>query len=934
MQEFSILTNNFTAEFGRASGGIVNLATKSGTNNFHGTAYWFGRYSALSSNSFDNNANGIDKTRFTRNQFGYSVGGPIIKDKLFFFQSSEFTRIRSLTSEIVAIPSAAFISASNATNQAFYTACGATRSNLQTIGSYTRQQVCGACSGAVGALAANTVLFDRVQYLRPGDSGAGLPGNDVSQVAKLDWTISTNTQAYARYAYEHGENFAGTNAHSPYAGFDTPFMVGNHNGLFSVTHTWGPHTVSQSKVVIQRLGQEQPLGTSPVIPSMYFRDNAQASVLGTRVALPGYLPFSPGSAIPFGGPQNFLQTYQDVNYSKGKHNWRFGGSYVFIQDNRTFGAYENAVATYGTSSLGSTSLNRFLAGNLARFRVAIDPQGKFPCKLSSNPSVAFNGALPAALDPACQITTPANFPNFSRSNRYHEFAWYLQDSWRVNSHFTLNLGLRWEYFGVQHNKNAALDSNYYDGAGGDIFTRIATGRMSITANSDVKGLWAKDWNNFAPRLGFAWDVFGDGRTSIRGGYGVGYERNFGNVTFNVIQNPPNYAVLQLDLIPVQTANFGPLSGNIGPQPLRTSSARNVDPHIRTAYAHLWSLSVEREVIKNLIVGLDYSGSKGSKLYTIENPNRPGAGNVYGGIPCPNPIASPCFDRLQTTQWTGINRRGDNGYSNYNSLNVRVESRNIRGSGLNLRANYTYSHAFDNISSTFSESSNNPNLGLLDPFNPKLDYGSADFDQRHRLVLSGVWEVPFAKNTSGFARYILHGWEMAPIFTAATGSPFTIFDSTNEWQEVMPRVMLANGMSIARTATGTPLQDPLGTPNTLAYIQLYQNANMTTGTFTNPLFDTSYVNPIQGTSEFGPYPSSMTARNFFRGPGFWNLDFGIYKNTKVTERCTVQFRTELFNAFNHANMYILGDQTDVWAVNYVPARRNGRRNIQMALKLIF
>jgi len=255
-------------------------------------------------------------------------------------------------------------------------------------------------------------------------------------------------------------------------------------------------------------------------------------------------------------------------------------------------------------------------------RVAIDPLGKFPCKFSSNPLVAFNPNDPANQDESCRISTPAVAPDFTRSNRYHEFAFYVQDSWKFNRRLTLNLGLRWEYFGVQHNKDASKDSNYYDGLSGNVFNRILTGDMQTTPLSPIGGLWQKDWNNFAPRLGFAWDVFGNGKTSLRGGYGIGYERNFGNVTFNVIQNPPAYSVLQLDLIPVQVNNFGPLGGNIGTQPLRISSARNVVSNVRTAYAHLWSMSIERELFKNLLFAVDYSGSKGVKLYSLENPTVP------------------------------------------------------------------------------------------------------------------------------------------------------------------------------------------------------------------------------------------------------------------------------------------------------------------------
>ncbi len=930
VQEFSVLTSNFTAEFGRASGGIVNVVTKSGTNDFHGTAYWFGRFSSLAANSFDNNANDIPKSRFTRNQFGYSVGGPVIHDKLFFFQSTEWIRVRSIDSVVTLIPHDDFIAASAAATQAFFSSYGAVRSTAQTLGVITQADVCGTitCSGAVAALAPTTNIFRRVTYTRPGNSGGGTPQNSTSLVGRVDYNISDKNVIYVRYALEDQTFLEGGGArHSPYDGFDSPNLNYNNNILVSLTRTWSPRLVSQSKVVFNRLNNTQPLNTAsrPEQPTLYFRDNIPARFQGDTIAAPGYLPFNPGSAIPFGGPQNFTQFYQDVNYVKGAHQIRFGGSYVYIQDNRTFGAYQNSVAALDTTTFRSTSLNNFLGGTLRRFRVAVDPAGAVPCNDSSS---FFGVPNPANSVPACQISPPIGSPQFSRSNRYHEFAFYVQDSWKMSPRLTVNLGMRWEYFGVQHNVDPDLDSNYYDGSGGTIFERVANGNVSIARQSAVGGLWKKDWNNFAPRLGFAWDVFGDGKTSLRGGWGVSYERNFGNVTFNVIQNPPNYAVTQLNAIPIPVANIGPLAAVMTPVALPPTSLRNVDSNIVNAFAHFWSLSVEREVLPRTFLAIDYSGSKGNKLYTLENPNRTGSGNVYTGVPCIIGDPFDCDDRIRGTQYTALNRRGNNGTSIHNALNIRMSGNNIANQGLTLTFNYTWAHTLDISSSTFSESFNNFNLGLLDPFNAKLDRGNSDFDLRHRASISAVWEIPFARNTSGALRYVLHGWSLAPIVTIRGGFPFTVFDCTNAVFEVCPR-MFAMG-SPPRTGPGDPPPDTTpGVTNTFNYLDL-------TG-----FFDSSYVHPITGSSEFGPYPLNMTSRNFFRGPAGWDFDIGIYKTTKLTEKFSLQFRAEFFNAFNHSNLYVIGSSADVSSVNIIPAQRgeregfnSERRQIQMALKLIF
>ncbi|MBO0798697.1 MAG: TonB-dependent receptor, partial [Blastocatellia bacterium] len=766
----------------------------------------------------------------------------------------------------------------------------------------------------------DTPVFTRLSYNYASDSGGGNPQNSYSLVGRMDWNISEKTQFYGRYALERSTQFDGTVSDSPYAGFDTGQNITNNSVLFSVIHTISPSLVSQSKAVFNRLNLLQPQGAPT--PTLYWRDGAATTrFLNDLAALPGYLPFTPGNGIPFGGPQNFIQLYQDFNYNRGKHNPRFGGSYVYIRDNRTFGAYEDSVAGLGTTTPG---VDNFLLGQLARFQGAVDPQGKFPC------------ADPTAPTPDCTLTLPVNQPNFSRSNRYNEFALYGQDSWRVTPRITLNLGLRWEYFGSQHNKDSNLDSNFYPGTGNNVFQNIRDGVVETAPNSPIGGLWAKDWKDFSPRIGFAWDVFGDGKTSLRGGYGIGYERNFGNVTFNVIQNPPNYAVIAVtpaDLggapIPIPISVAGPLGGTSGTAGLPPVSLRTVDPNIRTAYAHLWSASIERELRRNLVFAVDYSGSKGERLYTIENPNRVGAGVQYLGDAF-TPVSDPndpnynldLAPRLRTTQYTNINARSGNGFSIYQALNVRVNINNFANSGLRLTTNYTWSHTIDNVSSTFSESNNNFNLGLLDPFNPGLDRGNADFDIRHRFVVSGIWDLPFAKNTKGLVKEMADGWEIAPIFTANTGTPFTIYDCTAQTAStstVCPRVF-ATG-TLPSKGSSNPAPDP-STPGTFSYLDI-------TG-----LTDSSFVNPLTGTTEVGPYPSNMIGRNFFRGPGRWNLDMGLYKNFQLSERFKLQYRAEFYNMFNHANAYILGSLADVSSTSVITSQRDGNRNIQMALKLIF
>jgi hypothetical protein len=668
--------------------------------------------------------------------------------------------------------------------------------------------------------------------------------------------------------------------------------------------------VSQSKLVFNRLNGNQPLNPNqPPTPSFYFRGTTTLNFDGNLVALPGYLPFSPGSAIPFGGPQNFLQLYEDLNWTKGNHQLRFGGAYIHIRDNRTFGAYQNAVANF--SNLNNTeAFNNFVSGNIKQFQVAINPQG--------------------ALRPGAPITLPVSFPNFSRSNRYHEWASYFNDSWRLRSGLTVNLGVRYEYYGVQHNAIRELDSNFYFGQGSSLAERVKNGSVMRAVDSPVGALWNPDKNNFAPRLGFAWDVTGDGKTSVRGGYGMAYERNFGNVTFNVIQNAPAYAVVTVTAggavtIPVPNNNFGPLGGSSGTVALPGRiNVRHVDENIKNAYAHFWSGAFEREIFSRTIASVEYSGSAGRKLYSISNPNRAGEDAILGsgdGLGCVG-LGGSCNPAnplgLLNPAYYPLNTRGNLGHSNYNALILSIDSSNLSDVGLQFTTRYTYGKTRDNLSSSFSESNNNFNLGLLDPYDPDLDYGFADFDIRHRFSASFNYQIGGGHPIgSGLMNQVLGGWTLNGVFTARSGGPFTVFDCTNAAFEVCPRLVPTGGL-----AFHTPSDpQPGDAPNVFKLIDL---SNQTPG---------NYANDILGISEFGPFPSDMLARNAFRGPGLWNLDFGLFKSFRITEGKSLQLRGEAYNLFNHANLFVLGSTAEV-NEGFVSGQRSGRRHIQLAAKFIF
>jgi hypothetical protein len=982
VQEFRVVTSNYTAEQGRASGGVVNVATRSGTNSFHGTAYLFNRNSALASNTYQesaqnkfNIANGDPRSphdRFNRNQFGYSLGGPVLRDKLFFFSSTEWTRVRSNGQQFAWVMNPTFLS------QGFVNA--GTKSFFQTFGSkliptarvVSTLNVAQVPTEKGKDAAGNPItirftppggytgpVFDQLNFSIPSNAGAGDPQNTYATINRIDLNLTDKTTIWGRYGLFSQDNFNGTNAFSPYDGYNTGSTNYNQNILANVTHIFSPAVVNQFKTVYNRLNNNQPLDGAPVGPTLYLaRGNTATLINGTNVALPGYLPFTPGNAIPFGGPQNVYEFSDDLSWTKGTHQLRFGGTYIHIRDNRIFGAYETSVEQLGNNSV-IDGLNNLVAGQLFSFQGAVDPKGAFPC-----PTSITTGATISS--PGCQIKLPATPPNFERNNRFNDAAVYAQDTWKVNNKLSLSLGLRWEYFGPQHSANPNVESNFYFGQGATYFDQIRNGFVATTPNSPTHGLWESKKNNFGPHIGFAYDPFGNGKWSVRGGYAISYERNFGNVTYNVIQNPPNYAVISLiagqDVasIPITASNSGPLAGSGLTVNLPKTSLRAVDPHIKTAYAHQFSFAVEHELVPNTLVALEYSGSRGIHQYGISNINRSFFGQVYAGDTrdCTGTgAAAKCVSNNRLNQqYTNINFRSSNGDTYYNGLNVHLQSTNFRSLGLQLTANYTWSHAIDDLSSTFSEAGNNFNLGFLDPFNPGLDKGDADYDNRHRFVFSGIYEPTFLafKNSPSWVNNIFGGWQFSPIFSTHTGFPFTVYDCSNA-NVVCPRIVSVPGL---KRSGGTNVQ-VADTPNLFDYLPIpansgnsYTNTAIKPSGFPDGISDLPICNTpglAKGSCVLTPAQAGI-GRNAFRSPNYWALDFGIIKKFRITERVGLELRGEMFNILNHHNFYVNAGNTDfasATTVQTVKGAQGGagvtagtsgpndeRRNIQLGAKFIF
>lgn len=924
VQEYRIITNGFDAQYGRAGGGIVNLVTRTGTNKLHGSLYEYNRISALASHTYNENAqnavnraNGsatIPADHFTRNQFGYSVGGPVKRDKLFFFSNTEWNRIRSAGQEQFEVPTPSFIASSSAATQAFFAQYGA----------LDPKTIVGAPVAVAGFTNAPLETVNKVASL---DAGAGIPQSTWSTLNRFDYTYGPRISMYFRAGDYSELDFPGTNSLSPYTGFDTGSTIFNQSYLYSLDVVVSNAFLANSKVSYSRQNTNQPINGAPT-PSLYLNQANTASTdgtTGTYIAFPGYLPTSPGNALPFGGPSNVYQFEENMTYTKGKHTFTFGGEFFQLRDNRVFGAYEEAVEQVARSGTNyAKALGALQAGNIYSFEVGIDPQGKLPC--------AYNQAGTLVATAACSLTLPATSPNFERENTFNDGSWYAQDSWKAAKNVVVTGGVRWDYFGVQHNHNPALESNFFLGTGATLPAQIATGQVQTTPNSPVGGLMAKQLKNYAPRVGVAWDVLGDGKWSVRSGFGMSYERNFGNVTYNVIQNPPNYAGVTLTSgggtqYTLQTSNFGPFAGTSGSVPLAPSSLRALQQNMPTAYTENWLLAVDHQVTNNDLLGIEYTGAHGVHQYAIAPFNGIGYGTFNGST---NPSAYH-LNRLNP-QYASINEREANGGNSYEALNVRYQSNDYRRLGLQLSVNYTFSHALDNLSSTFSESTNNFNLGYLNPFNPRLDYGNADYDVRHRLVIGGLYQPSWLDFKSNrVAHAIAGGLEFAPIAILRSGTPFTIYDCTNS-ANACPRIVPAAGLQYHGTVGAN------NGVNSYNYIALPAAA-------ANP-----FVNS-QGYSDFadslGGYQNPGIERNQFRAPNNYSFNMGVYKNFNfgLEDRFKVQLRAEFYNILNHSNFYPVVGSADIAEVSNVnvekgvigggsPSSTDERRNTQLAIRLQF
>lgn len=855
IQEFKVLTSNFSAEYGRNAGGIVTVVTKSGTNEWHGTAFEYNRNTDYNANTYINNslggaAAGDPRPDLKRNQYGGTLGGPIKKNKLFFFVSYQGQRQSAVspTSATTFSPAELQGNFSASPNQASVAA-------FLQANPFFQSNPALAAQGIIDPTKIDPVAQSYIKAgLVPTSMAAnGLiafqnPGTDNPQeiTAKFAWAVTNSDRVDFTLGRTQDPNSSGLNAtpsqfidtgnlHTQFFGFS--YIRDFHSNMLNEFHVTAQRTNIQQAVPQSNLGTPQSFGTT-VTP-----DNPVAPPLLTFPNLD--LGFSPQ------GPTRLTDNtfiYSDTfSWTQGSHNWKFGGSFAAFQNNTLF--------------------DFFVTGNFD-FVNSVGAGDAFANFLMGVPDFFFQA--PAA---------PSNI----RSKATSVFG---QDEWHVAHNLVLTVGLRYEY-STPKSDTLGRSFSVVPGAQSTVFPNAPVGVLFPGDKGAPTGSNFPDKTNFAPRFGFAWQPFHDGKTSVRGGFGVFYDvlKGEDNLQFNG-QFPfaatsfigfPDPAVTPLP------APFGfvtdPFGSTGSPNPFPSGPINHqvnfantigtfggagvffVDPHLRTPYTYQYNLSIEHELARKLTFTAAYVGSSSHGLTGLKDIN-----------PCDLTTSSPgnCDRILNETPGNTFTSLGflpqfmNVANANYNALQLSLRQQQasvpVLGS-MYYTLGYTWAHSLDDASGFRNNTSQVPF------YQPHLFYASSDFDVRQALTFSGGWDLPFNRGP----KRLVKGWSLYPILSFRTGFPFTITDGLSELN-FDPGPSGAGDGNLVNASLVSPIQ--------------YVNSH-STGLFFNPSSFTTT------TSGYGTAP-----RNGFTGPGRTNLDLTLAKATPITERVSLKLSLDAFNVFNH------------------------------------
>jgi len=881
LQEFSVQTSNYNAEYGQNAGGVVSIITKSGTNKFHGSAFEFLRNRALNARNYF--ASTTDPLK--RNQFGGTLGGPIVKDRTFFFGGYQGTRIRS-----------------NAGGQSAYVP---TDANL--AGDFSAYLSANNPNNPVGKVIAikdpltgqpfpnnqiptnrfDPAVLNMLQYL-PRAQGSGLVSystpiiqNFDEYIARGDHSITSKDRLVGRYYYDRFYNVGSYGGNL--LAYRQGSTISSHNAVIQEMHFFSSQMVNDFRFGFARIVsiRQPPAGTPTVadfgVP-IYQPPNTSAI---QSISITGY--FSTGANPLAKFPRTSYSYTDDFRWTHGKHSFAFGGIYERDSLNMV-----NVLGLPGTFSFSGdttgSALGDYMLGRLRTFGQANGQHVK---------------------------------------NRYWILNGYAQDSFRTTARLTLSYGVRYEpsrvWHDLYHQNQIFYPEDYAAGKTSSIFPTAPKGLMFSGDPGVPTDGTTGDYRTIAPRVGFAYDVFGTGKTSVRGGFGIFYDSRVPAFSNNrMLGAAPYSATVSL------TTPAGPFSNPyLGVQnpfpavfPPTAANAKFVSPvqvfswdpknKLITPRNYMVNLAVEQDLGLGLLGRFAYVGSRGQHM-TVTIDQNPA---VY----IPGSVLTT-DQRRSYKGFSNIYQISQSGNSWYHSAQFSLSK--PLSHGVTILANYTWSKSTDDLpyntdAATFG-TSGYYTLPLTTPDFRRLDRGPSDFNHMHVFITSYVWQTPALKTTNTFVRQTVGNWEVSGIVTAESGAPLTLYA----------------GQDRSQTGIGSDRAQQISS-------DVYRKGTCGTPTpCLHWLNQSAFAVPAIG--QFG-----NVGKGQFTGPGFFNWDMGVFKRFPVTERVSLQFRSEFFNTFNHANFST--DNTGSRAKSPIQSvsgagfgnilAANDPRIIQMALKVVF
>jgi len=845
VEEFRVVTNNYSAEYGRFAGGLVNIITRSGTNQFHGSLFEFLRNNAL--NALDWGA--LTAAPLRRNQFGGSFGGPIRKDKTFFFGT--YSGLRQNISQFLnaaVVPTA-----------------------LERAGNFSQSKTKLTDPTFTGGIVptsrwdpvATNILNKYVPLPNVGANGwqgyVPNPYNTDEVLVKVDHLINDRHRLTLSYYETAGVNTIQPAGNLPWS--MESFNWRQHNANISETATLGASTVNQFWVTYTR-----NFGGRLNLPGISLHDlgstfQPQGTPSLPQITVTGFFTLGQSIAGPVAGT-NFYSTRDVLSYTRGRHTLRFGGELSLDKD-----IQQTLLNNYGVFSFSGAK--------------------------TGNAFADFLTGLPVTMNQDAPITAMDNF---------WTYAFFVQDDIRVHPHFTLNLGLRWDVqtaptdpFDREATFKLGVQSQVLKGA------NVPTGLLVVGDPGVERGIVKTPMTHFSPRVGFAWDPFGNGKTSVRAAAGLFYGSVSGN-EWNSTSNFQPFAVRQQFNNIQSLANpYGLLPGGVSPFPFSynpsspqfifPASIYGMAPDFRWPYTYQLNFSIQRDLGHGWSGAAAYVGSLGHRLPFAIDLNYPfyNATATTGNVNNRRPIQPGVLSTIQSVESV------EN--TSYHSLQITADKRMSKH--LSVRAFYVWSKALEGV----QLDNNTVNGGAEDFRNLALDRGRSDNDRRHSAIGSVIWNLDYFGHMHAVPRAILNGWEVSAIVTLQSGLPFNVtagtdanLDGTNN-----DRPMLV----------GNPFLDP------------NRPRSETTAAWFNTAAFGKPANGVDGN----------TARNLMDRPGVKNVDAGLFRNFHFTERLVLQARGEFTNVFNFVN---LGAPTGTLSSTQFGQIRSAAamRQVQLGLRLTF